>query len=218
MGLSDLFKSGKDREREEKKKRRKAFREAERAVDVVKGRAAKLKRESGEKLQEARQYLRDANQAASNRSLQAHRACEVMVTKLEMKRWVFEQLLTNLELAKTDQDFTQALSAVNTVIEINPDAVEDVLGEVTDKLGDQVDTDKIWEKAYGKQMEGVEGDLLDTIPSIEEMQKQLEGDVVGDMKATEQSQAASEGQGNGHLQEKIGDGQKRLKDLLGDDK
>jgi len=44
MALGDLFKSKKERERDEAKKRRKAFREAENAVDVVKDRIGKLKK------------------------------------------------------------------------------------------------------------------------------------------------------------------------------
>jgi len=44
MTIGDLFKSKKDRVYEETKKRRKAFREAENAVDVVRGRIAKLKK------------------------------------------------------------------------------------------------------------------------------------------------------------------------------
>ena len=40
------------------------------------------------------------------------------MSKLEMKRWVFEQLLTKLELAKTDQEFVGALAAINTVVQI----------------------------------------------------------------------------------------------------
>ena len=44
--------------------------------------------------------------------------------------------------------------AINTVVKIDPDAVADVLGEVEDKLGEQVDTDRVWEKMHEKEMEG----------------------------------------------------------------
>ena len=48
MGLGDLFKSKNEREREASKKRRKAFREAESAVDDVRGRIDKMKRDRAE--------------------------------------------------------------------------------------------------------------------------------------------------------------------------
>ena len=141
----------------------------------------KLKKDRDKSWAEGRQYLKDGQKAAAQRCLQACRASEMLMSKLEMKRWVFEQLLSKLELAKSDQDFSQALGAINTVVKIDPEAVADVLGEVQDKLGEQVDTDKIWEKVYGKEMEGVETQMTDVIPSIEDMEKQLQDEVAADV-------------------------------------
>jgi hypothetical protein len=142
-----------------------------------------------------------------------------MMSKLEMKRWVFEQLLTKLELAKTDQEFAGALAAINTVVHIDPEQVADVLGEVEDKLGDQVDTDKIWEKMYGKEMEGVKDAQSDTIPSIDEMQKQLEDEVAADLGSEKPSRArAKASEGEPSVKEEIGDARQRLKKLLEEDK
>ncbi len=207
-----LFMSKKEREREEAKKRRKAFRDAERAVDVVKDRINKLKKDRDKAWTEARQYLKDGQKAAAQRQLQTCRASEMLMHKLEMKRWVFEQLLSKLELAKSDQDFSQALNAINTVVEIDPDAVADVLDEVQDKLGEQVDTDKIWDKVYGKEMEGVETDMTDAIPSIDDMAKQLEDEVAADIGGTQAR--TTESQTDPNLKDKIGEGKRRLKDLM----
>ena len=156
MAIRDVFKSKQDREREDARKRRKAFREAEKAVDVVKDRIVKLKKDRDKAWTEARQYLKDGQKGSAQRNLQTVRASEVLMGKLEMKRWVFEQLLAKLELAKSDQDFSRALGAINAVVQIDPETVADVLDEVQDKLGEQVDTDKIWEKVHAKEMEGVE--------------------------------------------------------------
>ena len=158
MPISDeikkLFKGEKERAKDRERTRRKAFREAEGAVDAVKERIFKLKKERDAAWIEARKYLKDGQKAASQRSLQTCRASEMLMSKIEIKRWVFEQLLTKLELAKTDQDFAQALKAINTVVHIDPESVADVLDEVQDKLGEQVDIDKIWEKMHTKEMEG----------------------------------------------------------------
>ncbi len=214
MPFGDLFKSKKEREREETKKRRKAFREAENAVDVVKDRIAKLKKDRDKSWSEARQYLKDGQKAAAQRGLQACRAIEMLMSKLEMKRWVFEQLLSKLELAKSDQDFTLALSAINTVVKINPEAIDDVLVDVQDKLGEQVDTDKIWENVYGKEMEGVETQMTDVFPSIEDMEKQLQDEVAADLGTPRSLTVTEESEGGSSIKQQIGEGRQRLKDLL----
>ena len=218
MALGDLFKSKREREREQAKKRRKAFREAENAVDVVKDRIAKLKRERDKAWAEARKYLKDGQKAAAQRQLQTCRASEMLMAKLETKSWVFEQLLTKLELAKSDQDFAQALGAINTVIQIDPEAVADVLDEVQDKLGEQVDTDKIWEKVHEKEMEGVETQMTDVIPSIEDMEKQLQDEVAADLGGRRPIKATEDDETEPSVKQKIGEGRKRLKDLLEGDK
>ena len=216
MGFGDLFKSKKEREKERNRQRRKAFRQAESAVDAVKDRAKKLKKERDKSWMEARQYLKDGQKAAQ-RCLQSCRANEMMISKLDQKQWVFEQLLTKLELAKTDQDFSQSLSAINAVIEIDPEQVADVLDEVQDKLGEQVDTDKIWEGMYDKEMEGVAEKMTDVIPSLEDMEAQLADEVaaeIGETRPASENAARTEGT----IKEQIGEGRRRLKDLLEGDK
>jgi len=185
---------------------------------VVKDRIAKLKRDRDKAWAEAKRYLKDGQKAAAQRQLQSCRACEMLMSKLEMKRWVFEQLLSKLELAKSDQDFTRALNAINTVVEIDPEAVADVLDEVQDKLGEQVDTDKIWEKVYGKEMEGVETQMTDVVPSIEEMAKQLEDEVAAEIGEARPIKATESGETEPSIKQKIGEGRRRLKDLLEGDK
>jgi hypothetical protein len=216
MALGDLFKSKQEREHEEARKRRKAFREAENAVDVVKDRIGKLKKDRDKAWGEARQYLKDGQKAGAQRCLQTCRASELLMSKLEMKRWVFEQLLSKLELAKSDQDFAQALGAINTVVKIDPEAVADVLGEVQDKLGEQVDTDKIWEKVYGKEMEGVQNQMTDVVPTTEDMMKQLEDEVAEDIGSGRPSQKNTEK--DAALKDQIGEARDRLKKLMEDDK
>ena len=218
MAFGDLFKSKSERDKEQVKKRRQAFRQAENSVDIVKDRITKLKKERDKAWGEARTYLKDGQKAAANRSLQTCRASEMLMSKLEMKRWVFEQLLTKLELAKTDQEFANALGAINTVVHIDPEQVADVLGEVEDKLGDQVDTDKIWEKMYGKEMEGVNTEMTDVIPSIEEMQKQLQDEVAEEIGGSRSVQPEREKETGPSAKDKISEGRKRLRDLMEGDK
>ena len=216
MALGDLFKSKQERERDHTKRLRKLSRDAEGAVDVVKDRIGKLKKDRDKAWGEARQYLKDGQKAAAQRCLQTCRASEVMMGKLEMKRWVFEQLTTKLQLAKTDQDLTQALGAFSTEVKIDPDQLADVLGEVEDKLGEQVDTDKIWEKTHSKEMEGVETQMTDVIPSVEDMMKQLVDEAAEDIGESRVSKKKTDKESG--LNEKIGEGKARLKKLMEDEK
>ena len=215
MGLGDLFKSTAEREKELRKKRRKAFRQAENAVDTVKDRVGSLKAERDKSWAEAREYLKAGQKGAAQRSLQSVRANELMVDQLEKKRWVFDQLLTKLEMSKTDQEFSQALGAIDAVVEIDPEAVADVLDEVQGKLGEQLDVDKVWNKMFDREMAGVEK-ASDTIPSVEDMMKDLEDEVVADVRGGRV--AESEASGGSRISEEIGEGRDKLKKLLEDDK
>ena len=156
MGLKDLFKSDKERQRELEKNRRRAFREADNALDSVKDRGRKLQAERDKQWAQAREYLKSGQKAAAQRCVQSVRSNELLLHKLQQKEWVFGNLLTKLDLAKSDQEFADSLKAITAVVNIDPEKVDDVLAEVEDKLGEQGATDKIWERMHSKEMEGVE--------------------------------------------------------------
>ncbi|MBR4616950.1 MAG: hypothetical protein IKO55_15170, partial [Kiritimatiellae bacterium] len=118
-------------------------------------------------------------QAAAQRALTSYRAAQVLVTKLEQKKWVFKQVLMKLETAGTDAEFAKALGMVNKVTNINVDMVEDVFDEAGELLSEAGDTDKFWAQMYGKEVEGSSGALQDHIPSMEELEKNLQEEVAG---------------------------------------
>ncbi|MFW6106585.1 MAG: Snf7 family protein [bacterium] len=216
MALGDLFKSKAEKEKEQRKERRKAFRGAERAIDSVKDRIGSMKSERDKAWGEAREYLKAGQKGAAQRCLKTVRASEVMMDQLEKKRWVFEQLTTKLELARTDQEFSGALKAINTVMEIDPEDVAENLDEVQDQLAEQTDIDKIWDKMHDKEMTDVEK-ISDTIPSVDDMMKNLEDEVVADVRGSKLTEASTETEGGSSISEQIGEGRKRLNDLLEED-
>lgn len=216
MALGDLFKSKAEKEKAARKQRRKAFRGAERAIDSVKDRITSMKSERDKAWGEAREYLKAGQKGAAQRCLKTVRASEVMMDQLEKKRWVFEQLTTKLELARTDQEFSGALKAINTVMEIDPEEVAENLDEVQDQLAEQTDIDKIWDKMHDKEMADVEK-ISDTIPSVDQMMKNLEDEVVADVRGSELPEASTETEGGSSISEQIGEGRKRLNDLLEED-
>ena len=203
-----LFMSKEGRRKQERRERRRAFRDAENAVDSVKDRIKQMQREANKQWDEARDSLKAGQKAAAQRLLTSYRAAQVLMTKLEQKRWVFEQYLTKMQMAQSDQEFSGALEAVNKVVKIDPEKVADVFDASQDILGEQVDAERFWERLYEKEMDGAVGALEDHIPSIEELGKQLEQEA-----AAEVGGRAAETV-NAELDERIKSGQERVKKLL----
>ena len=174
-----FFKTKKEKEREECREKRHALRRAEGTVEEVTARIARMEKDAEAEWARAREAAKEGKQAAAQRSLTAYRAAQVMITKLEQKKWVFKQVLMKLETAGTDAEFAKALGMMNKVTNINVDMVEDVFDEAGDLLAEAGDTDKFWAQMYGKEVEGSQGALQDHIPSMEELEKNLQEEVAG---------------------------------------
>ena len=130
-----FIKTKKEKERAVRKDRRRAYRQAENAVQDVKDRAKRMEKDADAEWQKARDALKEGKKAAAQRALTSYRAAQVLTTKLEQKRWVFEQYLMKMETAGTDAEFANALAAVNKVTDINPELVEDVFDTAGELLG-----------------------------------------------------------------------------------
>lgn len=205
----NLFKSKSERAREERRDRRHAFRQAENAIDDVKDRVKSMEKESKKQWEAAREALKAGQQAAAQRALTGYRASQVLATKMEQKRWVFEQYLTKMQAAQTDNQFAAALGAINQVVKIDPERVADIFDSAQDILGEQVDADRFWDKLYGKEMEGATGALEDHIPSMADLSAQLEQEV-----AAEVGGAAAPATANQAIDSRLAEGQERVKKLL----
>jgi len=202
-----FFKTAREKNREIRKDRRRAFRQAENAVEDVKSRAKRMEKSAEADWQKAREALKEGKQAAAQRALTSYRAAQVLATKLEQKRWVFEQYLMKMETAGTDAEFANALAAINKVTDINPEMVEDVFDTAGELLGEQQDVDRFWTSLYDKEMEGAAGTLEDRLPSMEELTKTLEQEV-----ATEISGGAAKQTAIGN---QVGGGPDRVRELMG---
>lgn len=206
--MGNLFKSKKQRKREERREHRRAFRDAENRVDDVKDRVKRMQREADKQWQDAREAMKAGQKATAQRLLKSYRGAQVLMTKLEQKRWVFEQYLTKMEAAGTDQEFAGAMAALNKVIDINPEMVEDVFDEASGILGEQVDADRFWERLYDREMDGATGDMEDHIPEMQDLEKQLSEEA-----AAEVGGGTAERIG-GTLDEREASGRERIKNLL----
>ena len=179
-----FFKTGKEKEREERREKRHALRKAEGAVDEVTERIKKMEKDAEAEWERAKEATREGKQAAAQRALTSYRSAQVLITKLEQKKWVFKQVLMKMETAGTDAEFAKALAAVNKVTNINVEMVEDVFDEAGDLLAEAGDTDKFWSQMYGKEVEGSKSALQDHIPSMEDLEKTLQEEVAGKVKSS----------------------------------
>ncbi len=207
--MGNLFKSRREREKEARRERRRAFRQAENAVDDVKDRIREMERDARKQWERAREELKAGRRAAAQRLITGYRAAQVLMTKLEQKRWVFEQYLAKMRSAQTDGEFAAALEAVNRVAGVDPEHVADVFDAAGDILGDQMDVDRFWGRLHEKEMDGAAGALEDRIPSIEELSQQLEAEA-----AAEIGDSSGKEQADGDLEERIGRGHDRVRKLL----
>ena len=174
-----FFKTGKEKERAERREKRHALRRAEGAIDEVVERIKRREKDAETEWERAREAAKEGKQAAAQRALTSYRSAQVLITKLEQKKWVFKQVLMKLETAGTDSEFAKALAAVNKVTNINVEMVEDVFDEAGDLLAEAGDTDKFWSQMYGKEVEGSKEALKDHIPSMEDLEKTLQEEVAG---------------------------------------
>ena len=174
-----FFKTGKEKERAERREKRHALRRAEGAIDAVVERLKRMAEDAETERARAREAAQAGKQAAAQRALTSYRSAQVLITKLEQKKWVFKQVLMKLETAGTDSEFAKALAAVNKVTNINVEMVEDVFDEAGDLLAEAGDTDKFWSQMYGKEVEGSKEALKDHIPSMEDLEKTLQEEVAG---------------------------------------
>ena len=174
-----FFHTKKEKARMERREKRHALRQAEGAVDEVSERIKRMEKDADAEWERAREAAKEGKQAAVQRALTSYRSAQVLITKLEQKKWVFKQVLMKLETAGTDSEFANALAAVNKVTNINVEMVEDVFDESGDLLAEAGDTDKFWSQMYGKEVEGSKDALKDHIPSMEDLEKTLQEEVAG---------------------------------------
>ncbi|MEI7947247.1 MAG: hypothetical protein WCJ02_11140 [bacterium] len=206
--MSFLFiKTKKEKAREVRKDRRRAFRQAENSIQDVKDRAKRMDKDADADWQKARDALKEGKKAAAQRALTSYRAAQVLMTKLEQKRWVFEQYLMKMEAAGTDAEFANALASVNKVTDINPEMVEDVFDTAGELLGEQQDADRFWSSLYDKEIEGATGSLQDHIPSMEELSQALEQEAAAEISGSGAKTASD-------MERRIGGGQEKVREML----
>ncbi|MEX0321477.1 MAG: hypothetical protein AB3N63_04920 [Puniceicoccaceae bacterium] len=202
--MSFLFRSKKQRERDARKERRRAFRQAENAIDDVKERVRRLEKDASREWEAAKVAAQKGEEAAVNRALTSYRGKQVILTQLQRKQWVFEQTLVKLEVSGTDAEFASALELLNKTLEVDPERLAESFEESSEILSEQKDAERLWERMYQKELDGVEGELTERVPEMNTLKSKLLSEATKD--------------GGSDLSERLSEGQRKVRNLLDQEK
>lgn len=214
MGM--LFKSSREREKDQRRERRRAFRQAENAVANVQDRINELDKKAKKQWEDARKALAEGQKAAANRLLVGYRAAQVIMVRLEQKKWVFEQYTEKLRAAGSDSEFAAALAAINKIMAIDPDKIVDAFDDSGDILAEQSDADREWNKLYEKEMAGAGEGLQDHIPSLDELAAQLDAEAADAVPAKAAAAKIADANNTPDLADRISNAKQRVDKILRD--
>ncbi len=185
MGISEsfsnLFKTKQEREKELRRRQRRAFTKAEDAVDSVNSAINELTKDKLKSWDDAKKAASIGQKAAAMLSLQKFRALEVQIYQLQKRKWVFQNYLTRLKMLDVNNVFVEAMEAINQVVAVDVDAIADAMDNIDDKLLEGAEADRIWEKNFEKNLNGMSIKETDIIPDVDSLFNSLQGEVALDI-------------------------------------
>lgn len=179
--FSNLFKSDKERKREAARRLRRAFTKAEDAVDTVNSAIRELNQSKLKAWEAAKNAAAAGRKAEALLALQKYRGFEVQVYQLEKRKWVFENYIIRLKMADVNNVFAESMRALNDAVQVDVDLVVDSMEDIDDKLSDVTALDKMWEKNFDKNMNGMSVQETDIIPDVDSLFASLQGEVALDI-------------------------------------
>lgn len=185
MGITEsfanLFKTQAERDKELKRRQRRAFTKAEDAIDTVNASINEINSDKRKAWDDAKKAAAVGNKGGALLSIQKYRASEVMIFQLEKRKWVFQNYITRLKMLDVNNVFASAMNALNEVINADVDMVVESLDGLGDKLDDGKQLDKLWESQFGKEMNGMSVKDTDIIPDVDSLMAALQSEVALDI-------------------------------------
>lgn len=177
MTIWDLIKSKKERDKERLRNERQAKRKAESAIDSGNERIVLLRKQNDETWKRAQNYLKSGQKMSARREVEKYRATELMIDQLERKNWICERYICRLDNAQADNLFAEAMTAFTKVVDIDPEKIIEAMDGVEEKLEEQTEIDRYWEKLHNKELSKMANKDEEMIPPLDEMMKTLESEV-----------------------------------------
>lgn len=212
MAWPKIFTSTKELEREQRRAIQRAKRQVESSTEEVQLMIKKQMLTRDNAWNEARNYLKNGQAAQAKRALLTVQTQEKIIFQLEKKLWVFKQYSNKMEMALADRNMVRAIGALCDTINIDPDQFEDTFANITEKLDEQGEIDRIWNAEYNRDISAMEND--DSVQSVDDMMQMLTNEVAENISAPVESSPVSAEAPKSSILAEIESGEKELQQLL----
>ena len=216
--IKDLFKSEEQRLEEAEIKKQLALDQVEISVGEMNKEIMNLKKERDNFWSEAARYLEEGNKAASDLRLRSARKREIDMAKLGSKAWYYGEVVSDIKATNRDGKITAEIERLNLAIHIDPVCVQKTVNQIKAMKGKQATIDRIIASGYEDMIGSGEGNMAEAVPSFAEMEKQLQAEVANRVRRNPPVQPPERESVGDDIKQQIGEGLKRLKDLMEDQK
>ena len=159
MGIFDgLFTSAADEAKIKRTRQRKAVRAVERVIENLQDKSRMLEKERTKLWNTAREQMISGQKAAAASTLKIYKSKLVLGERVEKQLLLSQHHLDSITTAGDMQQISGTLAELATVMNIDPDAVQDSIDTVDDKTADVQDVVKIIDQAFNRDMAKLDRD------------------------------------------------------------
>ena len=153
MGLFDCFKSKSEREREQRRERRRNERKVEQDIEKFDEAIAKLTEERTKVWNQARELLKSGRKAEAQRTLLFYKKYDIAINKLEKQKVFLKSQALQVSTAGNVNTTLNDIKTMAADHNIDPDKLAESLDDVEMIAEDILDSDKIMNKAFDKDLD-----------------------------------------------------------------
>ena len=220
MGIRDVFKSKKERDKEESRQKKRGVRQKNREIaKQLQGLDTKIdeiRSKRDDDWAKAKEYLANGQKAKAQDSLRSYRVKEVMASKLEGKRDFYESRVLTLQTGHVDIEMAKELKGLSSLLNIDVDTLEEDLDEVNATFDDISEIDSIMDMEQKKHMSESDRVQSESLPALDDMFNELQGEVAAEISADSLGDQMTSPELKGDKSEKIGKLRERLEGLMED--
>ncbi len=193
MVLGNIFKSQKDRDREEKRKILRATNQLQRGIDQLNRKAQSFAAEIDKARKLGKKYAAEGKKDLARNVSVKIRSYRIGIAKLEMKAAVMDKRKLQADMAGTQKEFTEAIGQLNKLIKVDPDAFMDVVEGEAERAQDQSEIDAMWEQLFTEDMADAEfaGGPIESVDDIlSDLEAEVSEEIGGKVPETRPGEAA----------------------------
>ncbi|MBO5791418.1 MAG: hypothetical protein J6S54_02980 [Lentisphaeria bacterium] len=159
MGIFDgLFTSAADEAKIKRARQRRATRAVERVIENLQDKSKSLERERTKLWNTAREQMISGQKSAASSTLKIYKSKLVMGERVEKQLLLSQHHLDSITTASDMQQISGALAELATVMNVDPDVVQDSIDSLDDKSADVQDVVKIMDQAFARDMARLDRD------------------------------------------------------------